>query len=144
MSTTLSPTAAAGTPLTRTQTQATGVPVEARSAGAPDRVAAAQNSAAPLLTIGAVALAQFVPGVTELEGATAIANTVGIGVRAALSNPVVGVAVGVAGSELLDYAKTLAHDAWSAQPGSQALTKVASGLDSSVRMGLGIPPSGDR
>ena len=55
-----------------------------------------------------------------------------------------GVAVGAAGSELLDYAKTLAHDAWSAQPGSQALTKVASGLDSSVRMGLGIPPSGDR
>ncbi len=122
-------------------------PVSAAAPVAPpttsDRITAPQNPTAPLLTAGAVALAQIVPGVIELEGGLATATAIGIAARAAMTNPAVGIAVGIAGTETLGYAKSLVHDALSAQPAAQFLTTSAGELDKSIRGGLGIPPSGD-
>ena len=136
---------AAGTP---TASPCKPNPVPAAKAAAPattpDRVAGTMNPTAPLLTIAAVSLAQLIPGVPELEGGMATVNTIGIAARAAMTNPAVGVAVGIAGTEALGYAKGLLHDAFSSQPAMKSLSSAAAELDKGLRTGLGIPPTSDQ
>ncbi len=138
-------------PPVRTQTQATlstaltpAATASAASTGAvPDRITS-HTPVAPLLTIGAAALVQLIPGAVEAEGAVGVATAVRIGVEAALTNPVVRCAAGAATLAVGNYARSLAGDALNGQSALKPLLDAGKSLDASIHAGLGIPQSSQR